>query len=493
MKRTGEAKEKNKDMTEQEYVKLAIMEAMSIQPYNTVNQEKLQNSLNNLVGENKTDVIEEGENYIVLFKETNSYYKVNAENVVEKTEVMIDKYPGNITIGINGESLLGTEEQPYEIWCIEDLLEWSKNYETYQTSYIVLQKDLYFTSKLSYADSESTLYGDINEDGMEEPLKEEMQKGIGFNPIESFSGNFDGRNHGINDIYIHTSKERGAFIATNNGTISNFIINGNISTQDNGQRTGGITGYNYGIIKNCKSKGEYSGKRVGGIAAENDGSIEDSYNYAIINGSVRTGGIAGASYKSINKCFNYAKVNGQSYTGGIVGSTSGNVNRCGNYGDIYGHTYVGGIIGINWEPDCSILYNAGKINAVGNFSGGIIGYNKGNLENAYNIGNISSTWNAGGLIGYNVLGTEKKISKCYNIGCLERNNSNSYIAPIGHMEGGVKDRIYGMNNGILYDENNTAIDISKFKKEEGINEYLDIQNWKEDINNVNDGYPVLSW
>ena len=44
------------------------------------------------------------------------------------------------------------EENAYEIWCIEDLLEWSKNYSQYKSSYIKLCRNLNFQSELSYAD-----------------------------------------------------------------------------------------------------------------------------------------------------------------------------------------------------------------------------------------------------------------------------------------------------------------------------------------------------
>ena len=42
----------------------------------------------------------------------------------EYQEFVKDTTPGDITKGITGDILTGEENKPYEIWCIEDLVEW---------------------------------------------------------------------------------------------------------------------------------------------------------------------------------------------------------------------------------------------------------------------------------------------------------------------------------------------------------------------------------
>lgn len=98
---------------------------------------------------------------------------------------IIDKYPGDITKGLNGEKLNGDETSPYEINCIEDLIDFSNRVRNEEegTMYVTLKRSLSFTSIRSYTNYRTTKLGDINEDGKVESLMAELTTGTGFKAI----------------------------------------------------------------------------------------------------------------------------------------------------------------------------------------------------------------------------------------------------------------------------------------------------------------------
>ena len=153
-----------------------------------VREENLQNKLNEETGEGKTEVSDIGEEFEILFIDTNRFYTLDKNgNVIGPNKFIEDKYPGDIAKDKNGDILDGSDEHPYEIWCIEDLIELSENYINYQNCKVILCRNLNFKSNLSYAYSNRIDYGDINKDGITESLIKEMQTGIGFTPILLFS------------------------------------------------------------------------------------------------------------------------------------------------------------------------------------------------------------------------------------------------------------------------------------------------------------------
>ena len=184
----GRAKEEAEIANEKDILEKATVQAMGNNKYGNIEEEELQEQLDKETGERKTEATDVGEEFEVLFKESNRYYAIDKDgNVGEANIYEEDKYPGDITVGKNGEKLDGnTEETAYQIWCIEDLVSFCnmvngegirlENGEavpiTYRNSfaskYVVLKANLNFKSKLSYQNSERTDFGDINgntEDG----------------------------------------------------------------------------------------------------------------------------------------------------------------------------------------------------------------------------------------------------------------------------------------------------------------------------------------
>ena len=422
----GQAKEETEIANEKEIVEKATVQAMGKNKYGHIEENELQSELDKETGEGKTETTDIGDEIEVLFKESKRYYLVDKNGNVEGEYTVIeDKNPGDITVGKDGEALDGSEEHPYEIWCVEDLVTFSNmvngegirlengnsveitTANNFSGKYVVLKTSLNFKSKLSYQDSERIDFGDINgneNDG--NTLMNEMTTGTGFTPIGTgfsttlgFCGNFNGGDNKISNLYINNSKEDyvGLFGACFYGMyVSNLELEGEITGEN---IVGGIVGSVAGngqsskienCIVNCNIKGV---RNIGGIQGSGVGTIincinkgEISKNKNDLRTSCYMGGIAGnmAYYKIINCC------------------NLGNVQDNNDTYDSF--TYIAGIVGNLVTSDGQILnsYNLGTIAGNCRFAAGIIGCVSSNtvtLNNAYNVGEIKTAKNCAEIIG----------------------------------------------------------------------------------------------
>lgn len=359
----GQAKEEAEIANEKEIVEKATIQTMRNDKYGNIEESQLQSELDKETGEGKTEAIDIGEEFEVVFIDTNRYYTVDKEgNVKGEFPIMEDKYPGDITVGKDGEALNGkpeTEEggKPYEIWCIEDLVEWSQNYTNYQNSYIKLGRTLNFESRLSYANGKI-----LNCNSIEE-LRDLLTNisGSGFTPIKNFSGTFDGQSNEIQNIYINKTGRAGLFETVTNATIQNVGISGNITGTT---QVGGIIGMveNSATIKACYNKASITNEgtedmaSVGGICGASHLAkitIINCYNteHAKIDGNT-AGGILGVTqtasdFFEIYNSFNLGEIKGKKYAAGMVAFSS-NYGKCMNVystGNITGIEKIGGILG----------------------------------------------------------------------------------------------------------------------------------------------------
>ena len=251
----GKAKEEAEIANEKEVLEKATVQAMGNNKYGNIEKDELQSALDKETGEGKTEANDIGNILEVAFMDSKRYYTVDKDgNVGEAQDIIEDKSPGDITKDENGNTLKGDESEPYEIWCIEDLIEWSNNYKNYQNANIVLCRNLNFKSKYSYVNSERTDYEDINKDGNVEYLINEMQTGIGFTPIADFSGTFDGKYNSLINIYEKNTSGLGVFTEIENATICNLKVNGIISSNGQSNNVGGIIA----SVKNRKNYKLYS-------------------------------------------------------------------------------------------------------------------------------------------------------------------------------------------------------------------------------------------
>lgn len=303
----------------------------------------------------------------------------------------------------------------------------------------------------------------------------------------------------------------------------------------NSSMLGGITGYcNRSIIESCINYNELNGIiYVGGISGHSSASsrIENSCNFGNItsqsnvNGNSggiqkvsRVGGIIGSCASSnIKNCYNKGRILGNGIQiGGIAGNNNSSsvIENCYNDGDIATTSLdisgaadqIGGIAGANLTS--SIIkkcYNKKSVIGGKNANvGGIVGLcgyqeGKGNVENCYNVGNVSSNKVVAGIAGGLANGS---ITNCYNIGQItsnatlkgaitsywgttqgSRDISNCYYLT-GTCEGGINSADEAGKA-----ESRTASQM----KEDAFVTLLNVNTdvWQKDSKSVNSGYPVF--
>ena len=361
----------------------------------------------------------------------------------------------------------GTEEDPYLIESIEDLVAFSNSVNSgtdYSSKYVKLTTDLDFNLPFSY-DNPKTKVSEktnriIEEDSSGTELKTFLTSGSGFNPIGNeskyFRGNFDGNGKEIKNIYINRPEEDyvGLF-GNSSGTIEKLGVTGNISggKGESFAYVGGILGRGVGSIRFCYNAINVTstGGSIGGIGNAN--SIEFCYNKGNIICKWGSGGISANG--EVKNCYNYGNIEGEYFIGGI--KQSGTVENCYNLGDVIGDenysSYgVGGIIGTS-QAKIKNSYSSCYVTASNiNSKGGILGpyyKNKDILENNYYLKGTAK----GGANGEDVEGAMP----------LEESEMPSVISVL-------------MTDSEKVEWNGKMVDI-----------------WKEDTENINNGYPILFW
>ena len=98
-----------------------------------------------------------------------------------------------------------------------------------------------------------------------------------------------------------------------------------------------------------------------------------------------------------------------------VGS-SGKVQNLSVSGSVSGDRYVGGVVGLN-RGTVENCYNTGSVSGPDSVNGettvnvgGVVGENSGSVKNCYNIGDVSDGTYTGGVVGYNSGGS---VTNCY--------------------------------------------------------------------------------
>lgn len=227
---------------------------------------------------------------------------------------------------------------------------------------------------------------------------------------------------GYNESIVSGKHNVGGIIGVNNEwkPVTN-VVNATRITGD--EHVGGLIGSNSSNVTNGRNNGEITGNQyVGGLVGSNKaGSILTNLvndSSASITGKTYVGGIAGSNAGEINANIdgltNDGTISGVTYVGGIAGSNTGKIQNTHNnvtlnvnidaLGTDETAQYFGGVVGINQESGIiGDATNTADVNANGaEFVGGIVGYNKGTLENmAGNTGNVVGENYVGGVAGKN--------------------------------------------------------------------------------------------
>lgn len=419
-------------------------------------------------------------------------------------------YADNIYIDSSKEELegTGTQDDPYLISSIEDLISFSDNVNSgnsYEGKYLKLNTSLNFNSTLSYSNEYCKQLTTLEFDSSCIKITEFTPIGNSNNP---FKGTFDGNNNIIFNIPYNINDKTnniGLFGYLENADIENLGVSGTLTLENTtieNINIGGIAAISYNsTINNCHNKFNYdfsksttSNINLGGIVGKSsNNTISDSYNYAglksssaniagiigldesdskiynvynygyILANNSNVGGISGKS-NSTSYSYNFGIIKGNSYVGGITGYLSENIVNTTNYGYIFIEnspieSYVGGITGYS----TGIIENSNNyitINANNNSNnlhiGGITGGLSNNINNSNNYGNINVTNsnennNIGGLVGSLIIGN---INNSNNNGYIHTTSGNNNIGGIvGYIKENSKiNNIY--NKGNITSENN---------------------------------------
>lgn len=251
--------------------------------------------------------------------------------------------------------------------------------------------------------------------------------GTDFSPISIFAGEFFGEGHKISGFIFTDRLDKAGFIrtVTGSGHITDLKISGVVEPTGDMSETGGITAVNYGLIEKCSFEGYLLAFEIaGGIAGHNmeSGVIKNCVNLAEINATRRTGGISGFNEGLIDSSENRGSINASKKTAhemdeSRVSEDDGDEentidklipdsidfkdeNLFEKYDNGLKINYTGGIAGV-----CSgtILdsENSGTVGYphVGYKTGGITGYDRGIISGCRNTGKIFGRKDTGGIAG----------------------------------------------------------------------------------------------
>lgn len=231
-----------------------------------------------------------------------------------------------------------------------------------------------------------------------------------------FDGIYDGGGYAITDLYIDKADAdyQGLFGMTS-ANISNLRVSGSVVGHDYvGIVAGGyyVDHYARTGIFNVETEGSVSGRYyVGGISGE-FATAEGCVNKASVTGSYAVAGILGVSNTSLTRCVNEGTVTGGSYTGGVSGYHNAgllfdNVNK----GEISGTYNVGGLTGFSRQGGL-VINNMNLGSVSGNYKvGGVTGFCSSDsssrrmtaMMNNLNLGEVTADKeeSTGSVCGYN--------------------------------------------------------------------------------------------
>ncbi len=234
----------------------------------------------------------------------------------------------------------------------------------------------------------------------------------------AFSGIFDGNDHTIANLTIHTAGASNDYlglfgaISGSDAAVKNLTLDNAIITATNGSNyVSSLAGYNdHGSIIAVYVSGTVVGDYpIGGLVGHNlDGSISNSCASCAVTGkSYYTGGLVGWNQSGdiSNSCATGTVVGGNYFIGGLVGkNSSSRIVNCYASGTVSGsQSYIGGLVGENCEYSSIIAsYATGTVSGDSSV-GGLAGWNhtSSNIANCYAIGEVTGSTYIGGFAGRN--------------------------------------------------------------------------------------------
>ncbi|MBN1768669.1 MAG: T9SS type A sorting domain-containing protein [Prolixibacteraceae bacterium] len=280
----------------------------------------------------------------------------------------------------------GTQEDPYQIFSLENLY-WITSTDSTWQSYFVQTADIDASETSSW------------------------NEGSGWIPIgkyeNRFKGTYNGNGYTISGITAIRPDDytQGLFGWIHGATIKKLgIINATIEGYD---RAGVLTGVaSSSVIDSCYSVANVTGRnQIGGlIGYSTHADVSNSYSSGNISGENHIGGLIGDESASlISYCFSTATVTGVLKVGGLSSANTPNGTIIGCYatGNVSGNKTVGGLVGENMDGGfISCSYSTANVSGFLNV-GGLVGDNSamGKIENCYSIGSVTGNNSVGGMVG----------------------------------------------------------------------------------------------
>ena len=413
----------------------------------------------NYIGEftNNRYIVKTNENGEIIIPIRNGAYKIVEISGPEKYET--DGYQEYFKIG-DTVSNTKTEDINYinvvNITNIEDLIDLSEKTKKYACTHdkYILTRNLDFEDDNSYENPNTIEYGDLNGDGKTTGLKDELtgKIGKGFTPIGSgtpFSGEFDGQGFEIKNLYENINE--GGNSKTTTGGLFSYVEHAKIQ--------------NIGITGNIIIK-DFTQAYVGSlVASATKSQIYNSYSKCNIK------------ITSTNFDISYTNI------GGLYGMANGNckIERCYNAGDI----------------EVNVKNDAGTDSYIGGIGGNNNSKSIFDMEYCYNLGNIKvnvtkyQTCHVGGISGISYT----KIKNCYTTGDIDTNcYINTLVGKSNYSDEFINCHYNTQKKYIGTFQNNNQ-GSSRFdmemKNEYFVTHILGTDNWEIDVDNKNQGYPIL--
>lgn len=217
-----------------------------------------------------------------------------------------------------------------------------------------------------------------------------------WTPVDAnFAGELNGAGHSITNLYCKNEMGAAALFAANGGTIQNLTVSGKIIGSN---ESAILTSVNTGTIKSCTTEGTLrGGGYTAGIAARNSGTISSSLNRAAVSGTARVAGVTAENSGTVRGSANGGLIRASDMMAAGVAAaneTNGTVENCANNGAVVSssaimRSYVGGVVGWN-KGAVNGAYNAGNVETLGGCAGGTVGLNVSkNAVRLYNCGDVT--------------------------------------------------------------------------------------------------------
>lgn len=254
---------------------------------------------------------------------------------------------------------------------------------------------------------------DENTDGYDEYVN-----GDGFEPIDDFSGTFDGNGHIIADLVLDA--------------LDDIVL---------------------GLFRFVPSEGHIrdlglenvhidSGGTVGGLVGENDGVVDGSYVTGLVEGYTTAGALVGSNSGEVNGSYATATVDSGDSAGGLVGENEGIISGSYATGSVETGDPVGGLVAVN-SGEVTESYATGAVDGTDpREAGGLTGENTGVVSDSYATGYVYGTHSVGGLVGEN----EGVVSRSFATGSLDPLDTDDVGGLVGDNPGEMKGSYWDMES-----------------------------------------------